>query len=155
MRPRSRGTVRLSGAEASAAPVLNPNYFGDDHDLTTMVAGLRLAREIGRASALDPWRGQEVAPGSGMDDDAGLRAYVRKTLESYFHPVGTCRIGEDDMAVVDPDLRVRGIGGLRVADGSVLPSIPSANTNSTVYAIAERAAELIRSRHEMELAPAP
>jgi choline dehydrogenase len=150
MRPRSCGTVRLSGAEAGAAPVLNPNYFGDDHDVTTMVAGLHLAHEIGRAGALDPWRGQQVAPGSGMDDDAGLRAYVRKTLESYWHPVGTCRIGEDDMAVVDTDLRVRGIGGLRVADGSVLPSIPSANTNSTVYAIAERAAEIIRSQHERE-----
>jgi choline dehydrogenase len=143
MRPRSRGTVRLAGAGVDTAPVLDPNYYGDGHDLTTMIAGLRLAREIGRASALDSWRGQEMGP--GVDDDAGLRAYVRETLASYCHPVGTCRIGVDDMAVVDTDLRVHGIAGLRVADGSVIPSIPSANTNATVYAIAERAAELIGS----------
>ncbi|AWS47645.1 GMC family oxidoreductase [Streptosporangium sp. 'caverna'] len=143
MLPRSRGTVRLAGAGVDTAPVLDPNYYGDDHDLTTMVTGLRLAREIGRASALDPWRGQEVGP--GLDDDAGLRAYVRETLASYCHPVGTCRIGRDEMAVVDTDLRVHGVSGLRVADGSVIPSIPSANTNATVYAIAERAAELIGS----------
>lgn len=146
MRPRSRGTLRLSGAEAGTSPLLDPKYFGDDHDLTTMVAGLRLAREIGRASALDPWHGQEVAPGPDVDGNADLRAFACRTLTSYMHPVGTCRIGADDMAVVDTDLRVRGIGGLRVADGSVLPSIPSANTNATVYAIAERAAELIRSK---------
>lgn len=146
MRPRSRGTVSLAGAEAGTAPVLDPNYFGDDHDLTTMVAGLRLAREIGRASALDPWRGAEVGPGADLDDDDGLRAYVRETFLSYFHPGGTCRIGVDEMAVVDTELRVRGISGLRVADGSVLPTIPSANTNATIYAIAERAAELIGSQ---------
>jgi choline dehydrogenase len=143
MSPHSRGTVRLAAGDAHTAPVLDPNYYGVDHDMITMIAGLRLAREIGHARALDPWRGALVAPGSDVTDDAGLRAYLRATLNSYKHPVGTCRIGEDDMAVVDNDLRVHGIDGLRVADASVMPSIPSANTNATVYAIAERAAAVI------------
>ncbi|WP_433290210.1 GMC family oxidoreductase [Pseudonocardia sp. CA-142604] len=139
--PRSRGTVRLAGAEPGRAPLIDPNYVADDHDMATMVAGLRLAREIGRAPALDPWRDAEVVP--CLDDDEGLRSYVRQTLASYSHPVGTCRIGVDATSVVDLELRVHGIEGLRVADGSVIPAIPSANTNATVYAIAERAADLI------------
>jgi choline dehydrogenase len=143
VRPRSRGTVRLAGPGPTTAPLLDPDYYGDAHDLTTVIAGLRLAREIGRASALDPWRGEEVWPGSDVDSGAGLRAYVRGTLASSFDPVGTCRIGDDEGAVVGTDLRVRGISGLRVADASVMPSIPAGDTNATVYAIAERAAELI------------
>jgi choline dehydrogenase len=143
--PYSRGSVRLADARPGTSPVIDPNYFGDDRDMTTMVTGLRRAREIGRASALDEWRGAEVAPGPDVDDDEALRAYVRRTLASYCHPVGTCRIGEDRMAVVDTDLRVHGVDGLRIADASVIPSIPSANTMPTVYAIAERAAELIGS----------
>lgn len=147
MAPRSRGTVRLATADPGTSPLLDPNYFGDDHDLDTMVAGLRLAREIGQAPALDEWRGAEVGPGPDVHDDAALRAYVRSTLASYCHPVGTCRIGDDPMGVVDTELRVHGISGLRIADGSVIPSIPSGNTNPAVYAIAERAAELIVSSH--------
>ncbi|MGW7666281.1 GMC family oxidoreductase [Streptomyces sp. NPDC054775] len=146
MRPHSRGTVRLSSAQPGALPRLDPNYLGDDRDLATMVQGLRLAREIGQAGALDDWRAYEMKPGTRTDDDAALQAYVRRSLASYFHPVGTCRIGEDALAVVDRHLRVHGVGGLRVADGSVMPSIPSANTNATVCAIAERAADMLRGR---------
>jgi choline dehydrogenase-like flavoprotein len=145
MQPRSRGTVRLASAEAGTSPLLDPNYFGDERDLATLVAGIRLAREIGQAKALDDWRAAEILPGPGLEDDASLAAYVRSTVGSYCHPVGTCKLGTDDLAVVDTELRVYGIEGLRVADGSVIPSIPSANTNPTVYAIAERAAELILS----------
>ncbi|MBW8698579.1 Oxygen-dependent choline dehydrogenase [Streptomyces sp. MBT84] len=133
MRPHSRDTVRLSSAQPGALPRLDPNYLGDDRDLATMVQGLRLAREIGQAGALDDWRAYEMKPGTRTDDDAALQAYVRRSLASYFHPVGTCRIGEDALAVVDRHLRVHGVGGLRVADGSVMPSIPSANTNATVF----------------------
>jgi choline dehydrogenase len=97
--------------------------------------------------ALKPWIAQEILPGSDVGDDAALRAYATASVSSYYHPVGTCRMGTDDMAVVDPELRVHGISGLRVADASVMPSIVSANTNATVYAIAERAAELIRLAH--------
>jgi choline dehydrogenase len=143
MQPFSRGTVRLSGPVVDARPLIDPNYFGDDRDMHTVLTGLRLIREIGSASALDGWRGEEVAPGEDVDDDAALRAYVEKNYRTYFHLVGTCAMGSTEMSVVDSELRVYGIDGLRVADGSVMPSIPSSNTNATVYAIAERAAELI------------
>jgi choline dehydrogenase len=143
MQPFSRGSVRLSGPDVGDSPLIDPNYFGDDRDMLTALSGLRLIREIGRASALDYWRGDEVAPGVGVDDDAGLREYVKNTFQTYFHLVGTCAIGSSEMSVVDSELRVFGIEGLRVADASVMPSIPSGNTNATVYAIGERAAELI------------
>jgi choline dehydrogenase len=145
--PRSRGTVRLAGPDAELLPQVNPNYMADARDVATMREGLRLARRIGEGDALTPWRGGEVHPGphvSDTDTDA-LDEYLRLSLRCYFHYVGTCRIGDDEMAVVDPQLRVRGIGGLRVADASVMPSIVTANTAATVYGIAERAADLIRA----------
>ncbi len=143
MTPFSRGSVRLSGPDAGARPIVDPNYFGDDRDLRTLVAALKVAREIGAASPYDPWRAAEAAPGPAADDDEALRGFVKAAYQSYFHPVGTCAIGDTDMSVVDSELRVHGISGLRVADGSIMPSIPSGNTAATVYAIAERAAELI------------
>jgi len=143
IQPFSRGTVRLSGPDAGASPLIDPNYFGDDRDMLTALAGLRLIRRIGQASALDAWRGEEIAPGRDVDDDESLRAYVKTNYSTYFHPVGTCAMGDTETSVVDSELRVHGISRLRVADASVMPSIPSANTNATVYAIAERAAELI------------
>ncbi|MFD1522914.1 GMC family oxidoreductase [Pseudonocardia yunnanensis] len=143
MSPRSRGSVRLASADPEAVPLVDPNYLGDDRDVETMTAGLRLAREIGCAEALAPWRGEEAPAVPDPDDPAAVRAYLQGSLMPYFHYAGTCRIGIDDMAVVDPELRVRGLDGLRVADASVMPSVVSANTNATVCAIAERAAALI------------
>jgi choline dehydrogenase len=102
---------------------------------------LRLARQIGDASAYDEWREAEAAPGPAVDDD--LSQFAKAAFQSYFHPVGTCAMGDTAASVVDSELRVHGISGLRVADASVMPSIPSANTAATVYAIAERAAEII------------
>jgi choline dehydrogenase len=153
MLPRSRGSVRLAGAEPGTPPLIDPNYYADPRDLHAFAAGLRAAREIGRAAALDPWRGEEVLPGPGVNDDAGLRAYLRQNLQTYSHPGGTCRIGTDAQAVVDTELRVHGISGLRVADASVMPSAPSANTNATVYAIAERAAALIQAQSPAAATP--
>jgi choline dehydrogenase len=144
MLPRSRGSVRLASAEPGTLPLIDPNYYADPRDLHALAAGLRVARKIGCAAALGQWRGEEVLPGPGVDDDASLRAYLRRNIRTYGHPGGTCRIGTDSGAVVDTDLHVRGVTGLRVADASVMPSAPSANTNATVYAIAERAADLIR-----------
>lgn len=95
-----------------------------------------------------------MLPGPDADDDASLRGYLRRNLSTYAHPGGTCRIGTDPDAVVDTDLRVRGISGLRVADASVMPAVPNANTNVTVYAIAERAARLIQAPSPARAAPA-
>lgn len=142
MQPYSRGSVRLAGPDAGLLPTVDPNYFGDERDLRTLVAALRVARKVGAASAFEPLRAAEVAPGPDADDDI-LQHFVKAAYQSYFHPVGTCAMGDTQMSVVDSELRVHGFIGLRVADGSVMPSIPSANTAATVYAIAERAAELI------------
>lgn len=144
MQPFSRGSVRLSGPTIQAPPVIDPNYLADDRDMCTMIEGLRIARQIGTAKALDPWRAEELAPGSDAVDDTALRSYVQRSVASYFHPVGTCAMGNTPQSVVDNELRVHGIDGLRVIDASVMPTIPSNNTAATVYAIAERGAELIQ-----------
>ncbi|MEV6281473.1 GMC family oxidoreductase N-terminal domain-containing protein [Kribbella sp. NPDC051770] len=143
MRPYSRGSVRLASTVATAAPLIDPNFFADPRDTTTMLRGIDLARELGAARALAEWGPTEIAPGPALTARDDLREYVGRTLASYCHPVGTCAIGDGEQAVVDNDLRVIGIDGLRVADASVMPSLPSANTVATVYAIAERAAELL------------
>jgi choline dehydrogenase len=147
MQPFSRGTVRLASASPDAAPVVAPRYLTDPRDLDAIVRGLNIALNISQARALKPWLAREIAPGPDVRDDAALRAYAAASVLSCNHPAGTCRIGTDDLAVVDPELRVHGVSGLRVADASVMPSIVSANTNATVYAVAERAAELIRLAH--------
>jgi choline dehydrogenase-like flavoprotein len=144
MAPHSRGSVQLQSAEPQTGPRLDPNYLSDPRDIDTLVAGLDLARAIGRAEALDPWRSAEVHPGPNAGSRESLRAYLRAALQTYHHPVGTCRIGQDHAAVVDTKLRVRGISGLRVADASVMPSIVSGNTMASVYGIAERTASLLQ-----------
>lgn len=141
--PRSRGHLRLDYRDPAGAPLLDPAYLSDQRDLDALTTALTMVREIGQADALAAWRDQEAAPTAAVADEETIRAFLRASLESYFHYVGTCRMGADESAVVDTELRVHGIVGLRVADASVIPSIPSANTNATVFAIAERAADLI------------
>jgi choline dehydrogenase len=137
--PVSRGSIRLAGASIDTAPVVDPNYLGDQRDIDRMLDGLRMARAIGNSPRLSKWRKAESLPGAS----ASLVDYLHRSTTPYWHPVGTCRMGSDSDAVVDPELRVRGIQGLRVADASIMPTIISANTNATVLAIAERAASLI------------
>jgi choline dehydrogenase len=144
LQPYSRGAVRLRSWNPGVAPIVDPNYLGDDRDMRTMLEGIRIARHIGSAHALDEWCAEEVAPGPALNDEESLRGYVRATTSSYYHPVGTCAIGTSSRSVVDSELRVHGIDGLRVVDASVMPSLPSNNTLATVYAIAERGAEMIR-----------
>jgi choline dehydrogenase len=143
MTPASRGTIELASADPLQPPRIDPRYLTDPGDVTRMIAGLRAAREIGAADALAPLRKDELFPGPPVIGVVGLTDYLRRTITSYFHPVGTCRIGTDDLSVVDPWLRVHGVGRLRVADASVMPSLPSANTNAAVLAIAERAAAIL------------
>ncbi|WP_451916790.1 GMC family oxidoreductase [Actinacidiphila glaucinigra] len=144
MTPRSRGTVRLSGPSVDAPLILDPNCYADLRDEQAMVSALRLARQIGQAPALAPWRGEEILPGL-RETDEELAEYARTSVVAYWHPVGTCRMGVDDSSVVDEELRVRGVTGVRIADASVMPSIVAANTNATVLAIAERASDLIKN----------
>jgi choline dehydrogenase-like flavoprotein len=144
MLPRSRGSIRLASDDPSKDPLIDPNFYGDPADIDTLAGGLRAARTIGLAAGLDGWRKGEVQPGPGRWDDKSLHAYLKANLRTYHHPGGTCRIGDDEYGVVDSELRVRGVTGLRVADASVMPAPVSANTNATVYAIAERAASLLK-----------
>lgn len=145
MRPYSRGTLRITSADPYAAPQLDPAYFTDPRDVAAVLSGIGTARAIARSSALAAWGAEEVAPGATATDPRSLAEYTRKAFSSYCHPVGTCALGEDEESVVDSELRVRGLVGLRVADASVIPAIPSNNTNATVYAIAERAAAFLRA----------
>jgi choline dehydrogenase len=144
VRPKSRGQVRLASADPYAHPTIDPNYLADAADGASLVAGLRIAREVVRQPALDAFRGAEIDPGARAESDADLLAYVRQNSETLYHPVGTCRMGADEASVVDPELRVRGVRGLRVVDASVMPVVPNGNTNAAALMIGEKAADLIR-----------
>ncbi|MCX7889130.1 MAG: FAD-dependent oxidoreductase [Rhodobacteraceae bacterium] len=144
LRPRSRGSVRLASADPGAAPLIDPAYWSDPRDLDLSLRGLAMAREILRQPALAPFLGREVLPGPEVTDRAALFAYACRIAKTDHHPVGTCRMGQGDEAVVDPALRLRGIDGLRVCDASVMPRIPSSNTNAPTIMIGEKASDLIR-----------
>jgi choline dehydrogenase-like flavoprotein len=149
LRPRSRGTVRLASADPMAAPLIDPNYWSDPHDLQMSLKGLAMARDILRQPALKPFLRREVLPGAEMTDPAALFDYACRMAKTDHHPVGTCRMGADEMAVVSPDLRLRGIDGLRVCDASVMPRLPSCNTNAPTIMIAEKASDIIRGLHPL------
>jgi choline dehydrogenase len=137
--PKSRGRITLRSSDPYAAPMIDGNFFSEDDDMTTMLAGIRLSRRIARAAAFDAWRGGEYLPGDGAQSDDELRAHVRATCEMLYHPAGTCRMGSDEASVVDPHLRVRGVDNLSVIDASVMPTIVRGNTNAPTMMIAERA----------------
>jgi choline dehydrogenase len=143
VRPASRGWIRLAGPDPLAKPLVNPNYLADRSDEDRLVQGVRLAREIFNTNAFSDWNKQELSPGPAVDSDEELRAFVRRTADSYHHQAGSCRMGIDDLSVVDPSLRVHGVSGLRVVDASVMPAVPSGNCHAAIAAIAERAADLI------------
>lgn len=143
LHPESRGSVELSGPEADAPPLIDPRFFSAPGDLECLLRGLKLARRILEAPAFTSHRGPELQPGPGVQSDEGLRDYIRRTAATTFHPVGTCRMGTDAGAVVDSNLRVSGMSGLRVVDASVMPEQIGGNTNAPVTMIAERAADLI------------
>ncbi|MFC3998296.1 GMC family oxidoreductase [Nocardiopsis sediminis] len=148
-RSRSRGKLWLTSSDPAVKPALDFRYFTDpdDYDATTIVDGLKIAREIAATEPFKSWIKREVAPGPGVTTDAELSEYGRRAAHTVYHPAGTCKIGADGdpMAVVDPELRVRGLSGLRIADASVFPTMPSPNPMVTVLTIGERAADLIRA----------
>jgi choline dehydrogenase len=138
--------VRLASADPQTAPLIDPGFLRDGRDLDRLETGVEMIRQAAASDVFSRVRMAEVWPGADVRTSGGLRNYIRHGVGSYYHPAGTCRMGSDADAVVDPDLRVQGVTGLRVADASVMPAIPNAHPNATVLAIAERAAELIGGR---------
>ena len=143
LRPLSRGTVELASPDPQAAPKMQPNYLADPYDRFIMVEGIKVARKVAAAPALARFIESEIAPGSATRTDDDLLDYVRRSGTTIFHPSGTCKMGIDDMAVLDARLRVRGVAGLRVVDASVMPTLVSGNTNGPVIMIAEKASDMI------------
>ena len=144
--PKSRGTVRLRSASAADKPLIDPRYLTDPADLETLMRGCELTREIMAASPIASELREEIEPGPEFFDSQRMRAELPKRAGTVYHPVGTCRMGVDDRAVVDPELRVRGIEGLRVADASIMPTITGGNTNAPCILIGEKCAALIQGR---------
>jgi len=144
VRPYSTGNITLRSSNPLDAPLIRANYFADSRDMQAMIEGLKIARSIGAANAFAKYRKRELLPGPEAKDDQALRAHIAKFGETLYHPVGTCKMGSDSAAVVDSQLRVHGVDGLRVVDASVMPIIPGGNTNAPTIMIAEKAAEMIK-----------
>jgi choline dehydrogenase-like flavoprotein len=154
--PRARGEVTLASADPAAKPAILGNHLTDQADVDALVSGVRIARELAATPPLAGAVGREIYPGPGVgDDDEAIAADVRRRLELLYHPVGTCRMGSDSDSVVDPELRVRGIDGLRVVDASVMPTITHGNTNAPTIMIAEKGADLILGHAPLHDAAAP
>jgi len=145
LRPKSRGTISLNSANPADAPIIDHNFFSDPDDLKTLVDGVRLVRKIQAAPAFDKYRKEEIRPGADAQSDEEIAQAIRDSLGMIYHPVGTCKMGNDDMAVVDAQLSIHGMKGLRVIDASVMPTIIGGNTNAPTIMIAEKAAEMIRT----------
>ncbi len=144
LRPESRGHIRIRSADPFEPPEMQPNYLATDLDRRTAVAGVKAARAIAASAPMRPLMKREVKPGADAADDAALLEFCRNNGATIFHPTGTCRMGSDALAVVDARLRVHGVPGLRVIDGSIMPTLVSGNTNGPIVAIAEKAVDMIR-----------
>lgn len=157
MRSKSRGSITLRSADAMDKPVIRFNYMSHPDDWTEMRAGVRLTREIFAQPAFDPFRGEEIAPGADILTDDEIDAFIREKIESGYHPCGTCKIGsaEDPMAVVDSELRVIGVDGLRIVDSSVMPSITTGNLNAPTIMIGEKGADHILGKSLLAPSNAP
>ncbi|WGF88497.1 GMC family oxidoreductase [Marinivivus vitaminiproducens] len=155
LRPKARGSVRLRSADPTALPVIDNNYLGHEDDLRLSIAGLRYSREILTAEPLKGMVAAELLPGTGAVSDEELAEHCRRTVKTNYHPCGTCKMGRDDdpMAVLRPDLSVRGVDGLRVIDASMMPAIVSGNTNATALAVGDRAVDLITGTPTLPPAP--
>jgi choline dehydrogenase len=149
IRPAARGEIRLTANDPDAPLHIDPRYLSTEADVRALLYSLEVSREIMHAAPLDAWRKREIAPATTRGE---WRAYVRATCETYHHAAGTCKMGVDAESVVDPELRVHGIAGLRVADASIMPTVVSGNTNAPSIMIGEKAADLVRAARR---APAP
>jgi choline dehydrogenase len=151
LRPESRGYISIKSADPLSAPIIQPNYLEAEEDRRALREGVRQARDVFAQKAFDPYRGPELMPGAHIQRDDQIDAWVRKTAETIYHPVGSAKMGKDRDSVVDTSLKVYGVEGLRVVDASVMPSLVSGNTNAPTIMIAEKASDMILGRS----APAP
>ena len=154
-RPESRGTVQARSADVFADPLVQPNYLSDERDCATLLGGMRIARQLLNTPELAPIATQESLPGPQVQSDDEMLDFARRYGVSSYHVNGTAKMGpaSDPLAVVDAELRVHGLAGLRVVDASVMPSIPSANTCAATMMIAEKAADMIRGKPALAAAP--
>ena len=144
-RPESKGSIHVGSSDPLAAPIIRPNFLAEELDQQVLIAGMRIARRIVESPAMDKYRAHEMNPGSAAQTDAELLNFARETGQTTYHPVGTCKMGQDPMSVVDDQLRVYGITGLRVIDASIMPTLVSGNTNAAVIMIAEKGADMIKA----------
>ncbi|MDO6834487.1 GMC family oxidoreductase N-terminal domain-containing protein [Pseudoalteromonas carrageenovora] len=150
MRPKSRGSITLKNSDPRSAPLIDPNYLSHPDDLKIMLAGLKKTLSIMQSPAFDKIRGKMVYP-LDINNDEQLIEFIRQTADTEYHPVGTCKMGQDEMAVVNTNLQVHGVSKLRVVDASIMPTIITGNTNAPVIAIAEKASDLIKQSHKSGL----
>jgi choline dehydrogenase len=147
VRPTSRGWIRLASSNPLDKPLVNPNYLATETDIQLLVDAVKLARSIFSTKAFSAWAAAELMPGQAVATDEQLREFVRQRADSYHHQVGSCKMGVDDMAVVNPQLQVHGLERLRVADASVMPVVPSGNCNAGILMIAEKCADLLKASY--------
>jgi len=144
-KPKSRGTLRLASRDAAAQAAIDPAYYSDEEDLRTMVRGVRIAREIGGSGGLRDWGARELMPGKRVRSDSAIEKYVRKNTITTYHFAGTCAMGTREQDAVDPQLRLRGVHGVRVADASAIPVTPVSALNAPSMLVGYRCAQLIRT----------
>ncbi|MCB1739086.1 MAG: GMC family oxidoreductase N-terminal domain-containing protein, partial [Gammaproteobacteria bacterium] len=143
LRPESMGSIHVKSADPRTPPAINFNFLSNELDRQTVIAAVHVTRRLVNAPAMNELRGEELAPGPGIESDDEVLDWVRRTAETVYHPVGTCKMGSDPRAVVDERLRVHGVANLRVADASIMPTLTSGNTNAPSIMIGEKAAEMI------------
>lgn len=147
LRPESLGSIHIRSADADVQPAIRFNFLGHELDQRTMAAGFHMMRAIAGAPAMQALRGEEFSPGEAVRTDAQILDWIRHNSQTAYHPIGTCRMGAGEDCVVDEHLRVRGLSGLRVADASIFPTMPSGNTNAAAIMVGEKAANLLRNGH--------
>jgi choline dehydrogenase len=143
LRPESRGSIHIKSSDPREYPAIRPNYLSDPIDQQTAIEGIRWARKIVSQPAMDKYRGEEIMPGEALESDDELLGFAREIGSTIYHPVGTCKMGTDDQTVVDSQLRVKGVEGLRVIDASIMPRLISGNTNAPTIMIAEKLSDVI------------
>jgi choline dehydrogenase len=145
LRPESLGSIHIRSADPDEHPAIRFNFLADPIDQRTMVEGFRMVRRLVEAAPLDALRDEEYSPGREVETDAEILTWIRNNSQTAYHPIGTCRMGRQPNAVVDERLKVYGLEGLRIADASIFPTMPSGNTNAPAIMVGEKAADLIRS----------